>query len=195
MGRERMLLDRIAAGGARGGGRYEPSTREDLDALMDSVRRQLARLLNARHGFSEAVPDYGLPALTDLTVGSGDHVRRIRDAIRVAIEKYEPRLRRVRGVQMTDEDERQLPSDIGATHVTSRAVTEIDGFLRMVARFAQNGARVICMKGPKWQEELQQAQSVLQTLSLQVQRSDTYTLPFSGAARALIVLVPSGAAS
>jgi type VI secretion system protein len=110
MGRERMLLDRIAAGGARGGGRYEPSTREDLVALMDSVRRQLARLLNARHGFSEAMPDYGLPALTDLTMGSGDHVRRIRDAIRVAIEKYEPRLRRVRVVQMADEDERQMLS-------------------------------------------------------------------------------------
>ena len=122
----------------------------------------------------------------------------------------EPRLKRVsflrhivRTLELQDvavlscrvEDERQLPSDIGATHVTSRAVTEIDGFLEMIARFAQNGARVICMKGPKWREELLQAQSALQTLSLQVQTSSTYTLPFSGAARALIVLVPPGTAS
>ena len=110
MGRERMLLDRIAAGEGRGRDRYEPSTTEDVEALMDSVRRHLARLLNARHELSEAMPDYGLPALTDLTVEGGDYVQLIQDAVRVAIEKYEPRLRRVRVTRVVDEDARQTLS-------------------------------------------------------------------------------------
>ena len=96
MGREQVLLERIAAAGKASRGRVEPSTTEDVEALMASVRRHLVRLLNARHGLSKALPDYGLPALVDVTTGSGDFWRSIQEAIRVAIEKYEPRLRRVR---------------------------------------------------------------------------------------------------
>ncbi len=109
MGREQTLLERIAAGEHRRG-RYEPSPVEDVEALMESVRRHLGRLLNARHGLSEAMPDYGLPALTDLTIGSGDYVHLIQEAIRVAIEKYEPRLRRVRVHRVVDEDAPQTLS-------------------------------------------------------------------------------------
>lgn len=103
MAREFMLLDRIARAGSRESGRYE-SAAEDLDALMDSVRRQLVRLLNSRHGLSEAQPDYGLPALTDLVVGSGDYVQAVQKAIQAAVEKYEPRLRRVRVSRVIDEE-------------------------------------------------------------------------------------------
>ncbi len=104
MGRERMLLDRIADPGSGQRRRYEPSSGEDLEALMGSVRRQLGRLLNSRHGMSEAIPDYGLPVLSDLTVGSADYIPRVQEAIRVAVEKYEPRLRRVRVSRITDEE-------------------------------------------------------------------------------------------
>ncbi len=104
MGLEQTLLQRIAAAGDRSRGRLEPSAKEDPEALMDSVRQNLARMLNSRHGFSQAMPDYGLPALTDLTSGSGDHVKAIEEAIRVAIEKYEPRLRRVKVKRVIDED-------------------------------------------------------------------------------------------
>jgi len=102
MGREQTLLERIAAVGSRRGGYNEPSATEDVAALMSSVRRHLQRLLNAR--LSEAMPDYGLPALTDLTIGSGDYVHAIQEAVRVAIEKYEPRLRRVRVSRVVEED-------------------------------------------------------------------------------------------
>jgi type VI secretion system protein len=104
MGREQTLLQRIGAAGDRSHSVLEPSASEDIEALMDSVRHNLTRLLNARHGLSEAMPDYGLPALTDLTSGSGDHVHAIEEAIRVAIEKYEPRLRRVQVKRIVDED-------------------------------------------------------------------------------------------
>ena len=105
---EQMLLDRIAAAGDPGG--LKPSVREDVEALMESVRRHLSRLLNARHGLSEALPDYGLPALTDLTVGSGDYVRLIQEAIRVAVEKYEPRLERIRVSRVLHEEAPQVLS-------------------------------------------------------------------------------------
>jgi len=62
------------------------------------------------------MPDYGLPALSDLTVGSGDYIQRVQDAIRVAIEKYEPRLRRARVSRLVDE---------GAAHTLSFRVDAI----------------------------------------------------------------------
>lgn len=108
MGREQMLLDRIASRGHIESGRYEPSATEDVDALMESVRRHLTRLLNSRHGMSEALPDYGLPALNDLTIGSGDYVARVKEAILVAVEKYEPRMRRIRVSEVVDEEHHTL---------------------------------------------------------------------------------------
>jgi type VI secretion system protein len=71
---------------------------------MDSVRDNLARLLNSRQGMSEALPDYGLPAMADLTFGGGDDARRVEEAIRMAVEKYEPRLRRIRVSPVVHED-------------------------------------------------------------------------------------------
>lgn len=104
MGREQTLLDRLAALADENRGGLEPSATEDLEALMNSVRRQLLRLLNARHGACEAQPDYGLPALADLTIGTGDHVHTVQKAIQTTIEKYEPRLRRVRVSPVVDEE-------------------------------------------------------------------------------------------
>ncbi|MFQ5590629.1 MAG: type VI secretion system baseplate subunit TssE [Phycisphaerae bacterium] len=104
MAREQMLLDRIAQLGAQGHDRFEATAAEDLDAVIHSVRRNLIRLLNARHGMSEAMPDYGLPALTDLTIGSRAYVERVKDAIKVAIDKYEPRLRNVRVSRSVEEE-------------------------------------------------------------------------------------------
>ena len=105
MGRERTLLERIAVLDDSSGRRVQLTASEDLNALMESVRTHLGRLLNSRHGMSEAQPDYGLPALTDLTIGSRDYVREVEEAIRIAVEKYEPRLRRVRVSRVVDEDQ------------------------------------------------------------------------------------------
>lgn len=104
MAREQTLLERIASCERRLRDRLQPTTNEDIDALMESVRFHLARLLNARHGMSEAMPDYGLPALTDLVVGSGTYLEAVEEAIRVTIDKYEPRLRRVRVTRIEDDE-------------------------------------------------------------------------------------------
>jgi len=102
MERERTFLQRLSQEKrlqSRG-----PAADEDAQALMESVREHLNHLLNARHGMSEGMPDYGLPALTDLVAGSGDHANAVGTAIKNAIEKYEPRLRRVRVSCQRDED-------------------------------------------------------------------------------------------
>ncbi|HWL92108.1 MAG TPA: type VI secretion system baseplate subunit TssE, partial [Phycisphaerae bacterium] len=70
--------------------------------------RHLRKLLNSRQDMSEAHPDYGLPALTDMTVGVSDN-RRLLEAIRGTIEKYEPRLRHVRVALREDVSTNQTP--------------------------------------------------------------------------------------
>jgi type VI secretion system protein len=82
----------------------QPTAAENVEALAESVRINLARVLNARHGMSECTPDYGLPALNDLTTGQGDYIQTVERAIQTAIEKYEPRLHRVRVARIVDED-------------------------------------------------------------------------------------------
>jgi type VI secretion system protein len=106
--REQTLLERMAASTAdRTQSRYAPTAQEDLGALVESVRRQLVRLLNSRQGMSEAAPDYGLPALADLMAGRDDYIQMVQEAIRTTIETYEPRLRRVRVTHRAEEGTRQ----------------------------------------------------------------------------------------
>jgi len=104
MAREQTLLNRIASGSDRGRSRHEATATENLDALIESVQTHLVRLLNSRQGMAEAQPDYGLPSLVDITVGSGNYVQLVQDTIRQTIEKFEPRLRRVRVSQRLDEE-------------------------------------------------------------------------------------------
>lgn len=87
------------------------------------------------------------------------------------------------------EDEEKLPSRTEFTHITSRAVTDVGGFLSMVARFSKPGLKVICMKGPRWQEELGRAAEVIRELHFVQHDVRTHTLPFSSAERTLLVFL------
>ncbi len=105
MAREHTLLRRLAGSGQQTGTRsFASRTTEDVEALMESVRQHLGKLLNSRQDMSEAVPDYGLPTMTDLPPGLGNREIIIENAIRTAVEKFEPRLRRVRVTSVHDED-------------------------------------------------------------------------------------------
>ncbi|MBU2862304.1 type VI secretion system baseplate subunit TssE [Reinekea forsetii] len=68
----------------------------DHDALLTSIHDHLLRLLNARQGVLEHLPDYGLPDLDmfyrELPYSEHD----IAFAVKNVIEKYEPRLVHVR---------------------------------------------------------------------------------------------------
>ncbi len=85
------------------------------------------------------------------------------------------------------EDEEQLPSTKAFTHITSRAVSDIGTFLQMVERFAPAGPRVICMKGPKWQEELAAAEAILAGSPYRFTEVFEHVLPDSGARRSLLL--------
>lgn len=116
----------------------------------------------------------------------------------------EPRQKRVaflshiaRTLQLTEisilncrvEDEALLPSNGGFTHITSRAVTEVKMFLDMSSRFMKSGVQVICMKGPKWQEELAVWENSTSPVNFSLQSQVAYILPHSKANRNLLVFV------
>ena len=84
------------------------------------------------------------------------------------------------------EDEAELLSNTGFSHITCRAVTDLSTFLEMVKRFSGSGCSLICMKGPKWQEELDGVADILQQ-SYVLKKVIKQSLPFSGAERNLLL--------
>jgi 16S rRNA (guanine527-N7)-methyltransferase len=96
-------------------------------------------------------------------------------------------LSRVTVVTCRIEDEVQLPSERIFSHITGRAITEIGPFLRMVGRFAPTVPRVICMKGPKWREELEAAAEIVSSSPYKLSQVIEHVLPFSGAKRSLLL--------
>ncbi len=85
------------------------------------------------------------------------------------------------------EDETLLPSSAQFTHITSRAVADMGNFLVMVERLCHPQTRVICMKGPKWQEELRLLHQKQPLLSLRHSATQELQLPMTRAQRALLV--------
>jgi 16S rRNA (guanine527-N7)-methyltransferase len=142
------------------------------------------------------------PHLLDVGTGAG-FPGLVCKAVRpdLIVTLLEPRLKRVsflrhvirtlnlNGVEALAcrvEDEILLPSRPVFTHITSRAVTDIAEFLGLVTRLCGQGTTVICMKGPKWQEELQTLQKCSPALALQHSSTLEQELPFSAAKRALL---------
>ena len=97
---ERSLLERLvsppAASFRRSG--------VDLQRLSDSIILHLRRMMNCRHGFTPAAPDYGLPDLNECFFAFPDSMTYLKQSIQTSIEKYEPRLSRVRLKFVEDPD-------------------------------------------------------------------------------------------
>jgi len=85
------------------------------------------------------------------------------------------------------EDEARLPSEGDFTHITSRAVNDVKAFLAMSSRFMKPGVQVICMKGPKWQEELSAWEQNQNSRQYQVSSHKEYRLPQSKVERHLLI--------
>ncbi len=85
------------------------------------------------------------------------------------------------------EDTALLPSEASFTHITSRAVSDIPSFLEMINRFIYSGEKVICMKGPNWQEECQDLVEMLGFYGLEIVQTKLLNLPYCGAGRTLLV--------
>lgn len=85
------------------------------------------------------------------------------------------------------EDEAILATASGFTHITSRAVSDIQLFLGMCNRFAAADTKVICMKGPKWKEELDIFTASDPEKSFKYTSTTEYILPESKSLRNVMI--------
>jgi len=90
--REARLLERLRMQSAMPG----RSTIEDPKKIIDSITLHLQNVLNTRQGGVQIAEDYGLPDFNDVLNSQAGAAREIEKAIRLTIQKYEPRLRAVR---------------------------------------------------------------------------------------------------
>ncbi len=75
---------------------------------------------------------------------------------------------------------------IRCSHVTGRAVAEIGEFVAMIGPALDENTTVVCMKGPKWRQELDEAAQLLADFSLELEGVVERRLPFSDAPRAIL---------
>lgn len=88
----RTLLERLRKPGDENLRRAGSSVRDRLDSVLG----HLQRMLNTRQGNAPAVPDYGVPDLSDIVREFPESRQTLEQAIRRSIERYEPRLADVR---------------------------------------------------------------------------------------------------
>jgi type VI secretion system protein len=123
--REERLLERLQIWEKN----PERRAKEDPRRMIDSIVRHLQRILNTKQGNVPIADDYGTPDFTDffltLPKTESDPKREIEKAIRLAIQKYEPRLKGVR-VSLIDQDEAgELPDPLTIRfQITGRLVME-----------------------------------------------------------------------
>ncbi|MGH0002252.1 type VI secretion system baseplate subunit TssE [Pseudovibrio ascidiaceicola] len=91
-----------------------PQNIDLLEAKVNSIKRHLAKLLNARAGASAATPDLGLVDFNLSSVATNDLTQHIAASIRQCIEKYEPRVQ-VRSVHFLRDPDRPLELRFKAT--------------------------------------------------------------------------------
>src|SRR5215813_7298713 len=102
------VLDRLLDDKPENQQQEPPATRyQRISQLKKSVARDLEALLNTRQETLQEIPleftelrssllVYGLPDFTSLNLMDAEHSRYIKQALEQAIERFEPRLTRVR---------------------------------------------------------------------------------------------------
>ena len=97
------------------GSLFDRLTRGEAGLRMgedESIRLHLLRMLTTRQGAVQALPDYGLPDLNDLSLSRAEIIRQCCMAIEKCIAGYEPRLRGARVAY--------APLDDGQLHMAFR---------------------------------------------------------------------------
>ncbi|MFZ5773982.1 MAG: 16S rRNA (guanine(527)-N(7))-methyltransferase RsmG [Thermodesulfobacteriota bacterium] len=152
-----------------------------------------------------ALPEAGQPTLLDIGTGAGFPglaVKAARPELPVIL--VEPREKRVSflkhvirtlglaGVTVL-RGRLEAGSDlvagnrIHAEWITSRAFTDIAGFLRHCEAVSPQGGKVICMKGPRAEEELAAWRAAQPQSPYRLIETIGLTLPFSGNLRRLLI--------
>jgi type VI secretion system protein len=115
VGRELRLLERLADSDEG----VPRTIKGDTRQVADSVLRHLQQMLNTRQGHVLIQPDdYGMPDITDCSQSLPEVLDDVRRAIKRSIEKFEPRLRRVKITHQPVDDDLRLHFRIsGELHV------------------------------------------------------------------------------
>lgn len=74
------------------------------EQVLESIKRNVVKVLNTRIGESMSAPTLGLVDLNDAMLGSHDIAMRVKRAIRQCLDVYEPRLEQVMLSVIPDED-------------------------------------------------------------------------------------------
>jgi len=154
----------------------------DSLALLNLVEASTAALLDIGSGA-------GFPGLVckaarpEMDVGLVEPRMKRVSFLRHVIRQLELSGVIIQACRLEDGIELEGQADYG--WVVSRAVTDIGAFLQMCGRFKQYGSRIVCMKGPRYQDELDAQADAAHGWRLQSTRS--YRLPYSGAQRVLLV--------
>jgi len=102
---ERVLEDGTAAGRVRAA---------DPDAVLTSIIESLRRILNSGWGDASIDGHYGLPDLRGLVRNMPQSADGMKEAIKEAVERFEPRLKRVRVRRIDDPDSHRVHFEIVA---------------------------------------------------------------------------------
>jgi 16S rRNA (guanine(527)-N(7))-methyltransferase RsmG len=186
--------------------------------LIRDQRRQQCRQrgLSALHQLcgqtddkGDAVPcDRFPPDLLDVGTGAGFPGLVLKAVLpELAVTLVEPRRKRVdflrhivrtlglREVNIVearlDEDGKTVLPQAGYHLVTARALSEIAPFLALVAPYCLPGGRAICMKGSRWEEELNSWRQT-EKGEFEMVGNREWHLPFSGDYRCLLTFRKAG---
>lgn len=77
---------------------------DSVGAQSRSIQDHLVRLFNARQGVLPHLPDYGLPDLTAVYQQMPYSINDLVDSVKKTVEKYEPRLKRIKVAVMPVDD-------------------------------------------------------------------------------------------
>lgn len=107
------IFDRLMDDDPEGGPEQTPSRQEIIERIKHGVRRDLEELLNTRYRvvswpidfdqLDDSLINYGIPDFTSASLDASENEQFLLDAIKKAIELFEPRLS---GVQVSQVGER-----------------------------------------------------------------------------------------
>jgi 16S rRNA (guanine527-N7)-methyltransferase len=72
--------------------------------------------------------------------------------------------------------------------ISSRAFSKLDTFVALAAPMLKCGGRLIAMKGPEVQSEIEEAKAGLCSLGFEIQSVQNYSLPMNKGNRCLVII-------
>lgn len=108
---------------------------------------------------------------------------------RISFLKHIIRNLKIEGVQVIDcRIEEYDTTGAFFSHITSRAVAEIGVFIEMLLPFLTYQHKIVLMKGPKWQDEIDKCSELFMRTGVELLSVQEFELPFSHAKRAILTL-------